>query len=225
MSFLFVKMPNYTYARSQGRNRFGGRRHSRYVTKGYLKAVIGTPESKFLDRNNTPFTIPSTMTTSNTFSLNNMITQGPSQYQRIGNEVSNKSLHVRLNLARAATVDSLVRVIIFWNIDGLDLGDSANTNLLALNTAGNAYISPLNKNYGKSFWVRYDRTYTLAAGQSQLVVDEIWRKLKCKTEWNIAEPPAITRNQLYITFISNQTVAGNQPTASFYARLNYMDVN
>lgn len=221
MSFLFVKMPNYTYARSQGRNRFGRRRYGPLVTKGYLKAVIGTPESKFLDVTPASFTIPATLSTSSTFVLNDII-QGPGQNERIGNEVSNKSLHVRLNLARAATVDSLVRVIIFWNIEGQNQPPSL---LLQNNTAGNAYISPLHKNYGKSFWVRYDRTYTLAAGQSQLVVDEIWRKMKAKTEYASTETGQITRNQLYITFISNQTVAGNQPTCTFYSRLNYMDVN
>lgn len=219
-------MPNYTYARSQGRNRIGRRRYGRYVTKNYLKAVIGTPEPKFIDYPLASFLASSTLAASSTFLLN-YIRLGTSDTGRIGNQITNKSLHVRLNMARPAALDAMVRVIIFWNMDA---DNTPNTNLLQDNTAGNAYISPLNKDFGKSFWVRYDRTYTLAAGQTQLVVDEIWRKLKCVTEYtgdptpeNPGAQPTITKNALYITFISNQVTSDNFPSCSMYARLNYMD--
>ncbi len=214
-------MPNSTYARSQGRNRFGRRYHGRFVTKGYLKAIVGVPETKYLDTYVAPIAATSQIgiaPTATTFAINN-IPSGTEPSQRIGEEVSNRSFHIRLNIQRAA-VDSLVRVIIYWNKDG---AAQAPSNLLENNTAGEAYQSPLNKNYGKSFWVRFDKTYSIAAGQTQLVVDEIWRRTKCKTEYN-ASAINITANQLLISFISNQTQPANQPLISFTSRVNYMDV-
>lgn len=213
-------MPNTTYARSQGRNNFGRRRHSKYVTKGYLKAIVGVPETKWQNALLAPISAPNTILVSGAAApviLNN-ISQGTGQQNRIGNQVSNKSLHIRLDIARAA-VDSILRVIIFWNLDG-----SANpvTNLLENNVAGAAYQSPLNKEYGKSFWVKFDKSYSIAAGQTQLVVDEIWRKLKCTTEYDEV-PGTITANALYIAFISNQATVANQPLFSFTSRLTYLD--
>lgn len=220
-------MPNTTYARSQGRNHFGRRRYSRYVTKGYLKAIVGVPESKWL--NTTQGTLGPLAVANNfnfTYNLNN-VPQGTTQNQRIGDVISNKSLHIRLDIARAA-VDSLVRVIVFWYKDG--------SNPLASNPiplpsviAGNlletaSYQSPVNKDQGGSYWIKFDKTYSIAAGQTQLVVDEIWRKLKCQTEFVSDTVSAQTSNGLYITAISNQADAANQPLMTFTARLTYLDL-
>lgn len=209
-------MPNTTYARSQGRNRFSRRRYGRYVTKGYLKAVVGVPENKWLNVTQAPTAIPATGLN---VQLNNIGT-GTSQSSRIGNEVSNKTLHMRLDIARGA-VDSLLRVIIYWYLDG-----SVATPESILEDVN--YQSPLNKVNGKSFWVKFDKTYSIASGQTQLVVDEIWRKLKCKTEYSTPgdQPnlPVTTANALYVLFISNQATVANQPILSFTNRLTFLDV-
>lgn len=216
-------MPNVTYARSQGRNRFGRRRYGPLVTKGYLKSIIGVPESKWINTVVAPTAVPSTIPTGPPDAQNtclNLISQGTTQSTRIGNEVSNRSLHVRLLLQRAA-VDSVVRVIIFWCIDGYVASGALISNLLE---DPSSWQSPLNKDYGKSFWVRFDRTYTLAAGQTQLQVEEVWRKLKCKTEYALDTSNIPSHNALYMVAISNQTVLANQPLISYTARLNYMDL-
>ncbi len=206
-------MPNTTYARSQGRNRFSRRRYSKYVTKGYLKAIVGVPESKWLNTVYPPTPVLSTFS----FTPLNALLQGTTQSTRIGNEVSNKSIHIRLDIARAA-VDSLVRIILFWNLDGTQ---PTTNNLLETNTS---YQAPLNKDYGKTFWVKFDKTYSIAAGQTQLVVDEVWRKLKCKTEYINDTSSDASANALYMGYISNQATAANQPILSFTARLTYLDV-
>lgn len=208
-------MPDYTYGRSTGRNRFGRRRYGRYVTKGYLKAIVGVPESKWFNVVRAPAVVGPTLGAGTSFPLN-LMPQGTTQSTRIGTEISNKSLHVRMDIARAA-VDSLLRVIIFWNLDGVTSND-----LLLENPA--SYQSPLNKDYGKSFWVKFDKTYTIAAGQTQLVVDEVWRKLKCKTEFTDDATTVPSQNALFITAISNQATVANQPIWSFTSRLTYMDV-
>lgn len=211
-------MPNATYARSQGRNHFGRRRYGKYVTKNYLKAVVGVPESKWLNT----FRIPPAPVTNIFQSVSlSQIPQGTTQSTRIANEITNKSIHIRLDIARQ-TVDSLVRIILFWHLDGLIVGAAnPDTNLLE---NPNSYQSPLNKDYGKSFWVKFDKTYSIAAGQTQLVVDEIWRKLKCKTEYTDDAVTTISANDLRLGWISNQSTAANQPNLSFTARLTYLDV-
>lgn len=206
-------MPNSTYGRSQGKNM---RRRSRtpFVTKRYLKQVIGTPETKWYN-----YTYASTAVTNagQIVDLSGGITQGVGVSQRVGNEITNKSMHMRLDLTRAA-VDSFVRIIIFWYLDG-NLTPPIVGNVLQ--TA--SYQSPLNKDFGKSVWVKFDKTYTLAAGQTQLQVDEIWRKLKCKTEFN-SGTTFTNNNNLYLLAISNQSVLANQPLLSFTNRLTYLDV-
>lgn len=227
-------MPNTTYGRSNGRN-FRRRNHSRYVTKGYLKAVVGSPESRWMD-----FLIaPTPITSSGTiFNLNSPFpptTTTPTTPLGglRGSEISNKSLHMRLSLRRQ-TVDSFLRIIIFWNLDGLDSPPTVapvGSGVVGweggiLTTAD--YQSPLNKYNGKSFWVKFDKTYTLAAGQTQLQVDEIWRKLKCQTEYQPLQGTTggdAQRNSLHLLAISDQVTAENQPTLEYYSRISYMDVN
>lgn len=207
-------MPNYTPRRAMGRSHWGHRRGGRYVTKGYLKSVIGTPEVKFFDvtRPINPVTAAGLV-----LGLNDNVTAGVGPNSRIGTEVSNKSLHIRMSMARGA-VDSFLRIIVFWYLDG-SVGAGTITNILQ--TA--AYDSPLNKLNGKSFWVKYDCTFTLAAGQTQLQTEEIYRQLRCKTEYdNTTNIPL--NNSLGILYISNQTVAANQPLLQLYSRLTYLDV-
>lgn len=206
-------MPNTTYGRSMGRNP-RRRYHGKYVTKNYLKAIVGVPEVKWVNSVLPPTPVPDTGIIGN---LNLGISPGTGESARIGNEVTNKSLHMRLDIARGA-VDSLLRIIIFWYLDGIEI--SSPTPATILETV--SYQSPLNKTNGKSFWVKFDKTYTIAAGQTQLQVDEIWRKLKCKTEYAESDNP--TNNSLHILYISNQSTTANQPIFSYTNRLNYLDV-
>lgn len=215
-------MPFTTYARSQGRNRFGRRRYGPLVTKGYLKSIIGVPEVKWVNTVLVPTPVDSLGTLYNL----NAIALGTTESTRIGNEVSNKSLHLRLDLARGP-VDALVRIIILWWKDGNTTTaiapPSPPTPSTILETV--SYQSPLNKTYGKSMWIKFDKTYTIAAGQTQLIVDEIWRKLRCKTEYvEGTATTSQTANSLYLLAISNQSTVANQPLFSFTSRLNYMDV-
>ncbi len=216
-------MPNVTYARTQGQNRFGRRRYSRYVTKGYLKAVVGVPESKYLDT-----VVGSQVDTIPRITLLNAIAPGTTSNTRIGNQVSNKSLHIRLSLNRG-NYDAYVRVIIFWWKDGV-AGPTAADILQDVSGGIANYQSPLNKNNGKSFWVRFDRTYALAAGQTQLQVDEIWRRLKCQSEYNTPETNTFPdANSLNIMFVASPRPLTPpnpvlDPTYNFYSRLTYLDV-
>lgn len=215
-------MPNATYARSQGRNNFGRRRYGKYVTKGYLRSIVGVPESKWINTVQAPLAVDN----NNTYCFNlNTIPQGTTQSSRVGDAVTNKSIHVRLDIARV-TVDSLVRVIIFWLKDGVVSPGGTVTPQIAfanlLETS--SYQSPLNKDQGKSYWVKFDKTYSIAAGQTQLIVDEVWRKLKCTTEYSNDTTSLSTVNALYIGAISNQATAANQPLMSFTARLTYLDL-
>lgn len=218
-------MPNQTYARTQGRNRFGGRRRGNLVTKGYLRAVIGPMETKWYNSfNATPnVQVPSAGTI---FNLNFPINTGNTQNTRIGNQITNRTLHMRLDIARAASVDSLCRVIIFWWLDGSGQVTPTPSQILEDATIA-PYRSPLNKEFGKSFWVKFDRLYTLAAGQTQLQTDEIWRKLKCTTEFNddptSSNPTGVTQNSLHMLVVSNQATAANQPLFNYTSRLTFTD--
>lgn len=206
-------MPNATYARKRSRN-FPRRRYSKYVTKNYLKAVVGEPEKKWFDVNG----ISTAVTNTGNLAQLNGIPPGTTSSNRVGNEVSNQSLFMRIDIARGA-VDSLLRFVILWWYDGNAAAVPTITDILQ--TA--SYNSPLNKVNGMSFKVKYDCTYTLAAGQTQLQVDEIYRKLKAKSEY----APTLntnTANTLYLLTISNQATVANQPTLTYYSRLNFMDL-
>lgn len=200
-----------TYGKSHGRTYRSHGRGSKYVTKGYLRAIVGSPETKWVNLSLARAPISTTFNPT----LLNSVPQGTGQSQRIGDEVTNKSVQIRLDILRGA-VDSFLRVILFWALDG-----STATPSDILETQ--SYQSPLNKNQGKSFWVKFDKTYALAAGQSQAQVDEIWRQLKCKTEYE-AGSIVINQNSLYLAFISDQATTANQPQVSFTSRVVYLDM-
>lgn len=199
-------MPDYTPGRSSGRN-FSHYRMSRPKP----------PEQKWFNTTIAPSPVLASLATLPApNSILNPIPQGVTQSSRIGNEVHNRSVHIRLLLQRAA-VDAVVRIIIVWNLDG----SVTNPNLLLEDNTN--FQSPLNKDYGKSFWVRFDKTYTLAAGQSQLQVDEIWRAVKCTTEYTDDGTTTPSANSLWLLAISNQATTANQPLLSYIARLTYTD--
>lgn len=218
-------MPNNTYARTQGRNRFSRRKYSRYVTKGYLRAVVGVPENKWVDIPTASYPI---MSTPPQLLLLNPISEGTSPNERVGSTVSNKSLHLRLSLSRGQ-FDTFVRIIIFWWLDGTRTDPATPIPItpdMILETVN--FQSPLNRANGKSFWVKFDRTYSLASGQSALQVDEIWRRLKCQSEYPVNEPPLPadnqpTSNSLHLLALSTIGSEEAAPILQFHSRLTYLD--
>lgn len=215
-------MPNQTYGRSHGRSHFGRRNYSRYVTKGYLRAIVGKPESKWFNTNVAPAAVGAALNAGSVYAFPlNQIPQGITQSTRIGDAVSNKSLHIRLDIQRAA-VDAIVRVIVFWYLDGNTATTPVPPSLLLEDPAN--YRSPLNKDQGKSFWVKFDKTYSVASGQTAIQVDEVWRKLKCQTEYTSDAESTPSNNTLYIAALCNQTTVANQPLMSFTSRITYLDL-
>lgn len=221
-------MPNSTYARSMSHKR---RQHYRtnLVTKGYLRAIVGNPEKKWFNTQLLPTSVPDTGIIQSLTDL----TQGVGDSQRIGDTVTIHSNLNRLSIERGS-VDAFLRVIMFrWqdqlvtttppNIPTVDQILENNPDLVT----PPSYQSPLNKNYGKSFKVMFDKTYTIAAGQSQLQVDKIYRSNRYQVEFTdllIGQGTVTTTNGTFLLYISNQSVEANQPLFSFIHRITYTDV-
>lgn len=157
-----------------------------------------------------------TQNSSTIYPLNGGITQGVGQSQRVGDLVQNKELLIRLDVTRVA-VDSIVRVIVFWCKDGASpTGSDLLENAFS-------YLSPLNKNQSMTYWVEYDDSFTLLAQEKSIQLRHIYRKLRCKTQFESALT-TINQNQLNIMFISNQSTVANQPTVNMISRITYTDL-
>jgi hypothetical protein len=215
-------MPSQTYARTQGRNYNHRSDAGRLVTHRELEEIVGKPEWKWLDTRPPSVVIPLT----GTLILLNGIPEDTGPNGRIGVQVSNKSSHMRFTLSSATATTSYVRVIMFWALDGNFLDPATPITIAASNLLqdGTDYLSPLNKENGKSFRVRYDQTFAFAPGQMTAQVQEVYREFICDTEYSSdANPPSnITSNALYILFLPTNAGAAST-TLNLYHRLNYID--
>lgn len=216
-------MPNSTYAKSQTRQR----RHHRsgpLVTKRYLRAIIGSPEKKWFNVNQgSPNGMGVSTITGDIYPLD-QVAQGTGDNNRIGDTISLQSIQMRLDLART-TADGVLRVILFrW----MQRATPTVANILeAPLFATQQYQQPINKNYGKSIKVLFDKTYTLATGQTQLQTDKIYRKAKYQTEFDSGT--AESMNGTYLLFIGSpinvaSPTAAQFPVYSFTSRITYTDV-
>nr|WAE42885.1 MAG: capsid protein [Cressdnaviricota sp.] len=170
------------------------------------------PEAKWLDTT----LLPLTPTTTPTLTNLSLIVQGPGQNQRIGDAIRGDSQFYRMTLARG-TVDCFVRVIHFiWKADDMPTAGEILANPALV-------VSPLNRDYSKTYHVQRDDLYTLANGESQLQVKkEFWdngRTIKYSADASTAQ----TMNQVYVLFMSDQAAGATAPALNYYHRFSFMD--
>lgn len=245
----FARMGTYRRANFAARRRVGSRfrRRSIFRTGGNYNQVLALPrslamsqgpEKKYHDTSSlaatTLWTVgASSMVTNATTSqlalLNNM-QLGTSGVQRIGRQVTIKSLYLRIGANAASTGSAgILRLLCVWDTQangavfaGGDLFEDANANGII--------VSPLNMSNRERFRVVMDKTYNLG-GQGAVdgvgpdtIHIEKFKKMNTVVTYNGGNAGTIAdiaTNALYLVFVS--TVFTAAPLTSVYARIRFTD--
>lgn len=191
------------------------RHHSKYVTERELKNLIGSPERKWF---NTISTSAAVTTAGQIFKLDTIV-QGTGDSDRIGDTISVHSIFARFRaqVSTTAPTDAVIRVIWFrW------LQASTPTVANILETAN--YLSPLNKNYGKSIIVMSDKLHTLTAGNNSTIARKKFKKDRYQVEYDSVSQSTTNGTWLLVISDNSNIPAGSSPSYVQYTRLTYTDV-
>nr|QTE03450.1 MAG: coat protein [Anser anser CRESS-DNA-virus sp.] len=192
-------------------------RHAKYVTERELKNLIGSPERKWFNTLNTAAQVT---TAGNIFKLDSIV-QGTGDSDRIGDTISVHSIfsRARFQVSQTVPTDAVIRVIMFrW------LQASTPTLLNILEGASPTYLSPLNRNYGKSIIVMSDKLITLTAGNNSTIARKKFKKDRYQVEYDATTQ--VTTNGTWLLVISdnNNVPANSPPSFTQLTRLTYTDV-
>ncbi len=182
----------------------------------YIKKQLNS-EDKYLDTTNGGFT----QTNTATLVLLNGLNLGTTATTRTGQSIKAVDLQYTFVLAcNTAATNSYLRVIIFRDESPNAAAPTA-SNLL--NSGGN-FLSPRNVAYNERFHVFYDQLYGVCVNGPSNKVESGIKGLGFHTIFNTGDTGLIadiTKNSLYVLFLSNETTNGM--TVSYYFRFSFVD--
>lgn len=182
----------------------------------HTNPVYPRPEVKALDVSSTTASIDNA--TGLVTSLNS-IPVGTGPTQRIGNQVSIKSIYYQyvLNFG-TGPVPNAIRHLVVW--DRQSNGAAALMNQVL--TAGSDFlVAPLSLAYRDRFTVLVDERTTLSPNGDQIRFCSGFRKINQRCDF-IGNPIPTTGN-LFSIFVSDETVVANEPTVYFTYRVRFID--
>lgn len=170
------------------------------------------------------------------YCLNGMLRGVAGGNERIGNEVMNRSINIKIT-AKAQTTESWLRVIIFrdpiTDLNAPVLSEIL-TNLTAV-TFADAYTAQRNHNFFKKgvYKLYYDKTFSMKVGGGSTNIAEpiaitINKRLNFKTHYatsNNGDVTDIVKNGLFMLLVSNKQQASiaEAPATSFHSKLLFTD--
>jgi len=188
-------------------------RHHKIHHHRHVEIMSPDPEPKWFDIIGLPITNPTTTPT--VVLLNNPV-QGVGQNQRIGDQIHCDSQYYRMTMARG-TVDAFFRLIFFvWKADDVPTASEILQDPASI-------VSPLNRDYSKTFHILRDDTFTLANGESQLQIKKDYWPCHLNSKFTSDGSTSLTMNQLYVLFMSDQPTITTAPIINFYHRLTFTD--
>lgn len=228
--------------RKHGGNKPVRQRQMRRAIRSVVKR-IPRPQLKYLDAfGNTTITSGGNFAELICLAQNNSISSGPqsnivqgfTQNNLIGYKGKWNSYQYRCSLSRASLTptDSFVRMISFiWKPSELTGSGAPNDptifqildNGLSATADQFTYLSPYSREWAKQYRIIADKTYTVAQGQTELVLDKFYKKMHIPfTAFAPIETgTTLTSNVPYIFFIWSTGTAATQPVINFWPRLSY----
>lgn len=151
------------------------------------------------------------------------ITQGTQVTQRLGQQVTLKSIDLRMSFSINANVNQAqIRCILFLDKQGYNA--AAVTDVLQAGLVGTSYtdICPYEWNYRKRFRILHDEVVPLAKGGSNAYS---FRHLKLGLNINSQHIGASTTftNQIYLIFIGSETNVLNISSFQYHSRIEFTD--
>lgn len=234
----------YTPA-GMGMARYGSQlsrgRGSRYGRRGYtdlfqnqnlrMDPVYPRPEVKAIDvplgSSANPNSIPLGGTGTGTFAVLNGMAQGTGLGQRLGNQLSTKSVYYQyvLNFG-TGPVPNAIRHLLVWDKQPNGLSPLS-TDVLGSNqstTTVDFITAPMNLSNRDRFVILADERTTLSPNGDQIRIMTGFRKINQRTDFG-PSTAASTPNTgaLCLIFFSDETVTANQPTVYGTWRVRYID--
>lgn len=231
-----VKRSRYTMVPGYARgNLYSNRRGGRYGRRGYrspfsnrsqhMNPVYPRPEVKALDSNAPVANIDNAGTL--IFLLNGLVS-GTGLTERIGNQISTKSVYWQyvLNFG-TGPVPNAIRHILFWDKQP-NATQPAATDLLAQDTTGgNLLTAPLNLTNRDRFVILADERTTLSPNGDQIRIMTGFRNINQRTTYPAPADGSVndfpSTGALFALFISDETVTANEPNVYGTWRVRYID--
>lgn len=211
------------YARSGGRGRRGNYRQKFNTYNTNMSPVYPRPEVKNIDYQAGSLAAPFSILADGTnMYVLNQIAPGSAGTQRIGRQVSTKSVYYQfvLNFGTGA-VPNAIRHILFW--DKAANGDPAPASAADVLSNSAMYIaSPLSLANSKRFVILADDRFTLSPNGEQIKIVNGFRKINQLTEYNDTNNNPMT-GALLLLLISDEVVTANQPTCYGIWRTRFID--
>lgn len=215
------------YARrsaTQGRgNRYGRRRYQdpfMSIMRTRTNPVYPRPEVKWTDTElgtiAAPVSIDNVGTTNQCI---NLLSQGSGPSSRLGSQVATKSVYYQfvLNFGQGP-VPNAIRHILYWDRQS----NAAVAPSTALLSAASLITSPMNLANRDRFVILADDRVTLSPNGDQIKVINGFRKINQLTNYTVAGTTP-QNGALNVLFISDESVAANEPTIYGTWRVRYID--
>jgi len=168
-----------------------------------------------------------TVGTAGAITLFNGLVQGLDNVNRIGRQVTNKSIYQRMtiNVGAGAAANQNLRLMLMWVKDP---SQTAPTLTTVFGTATPGVNQMMNLNYRNDYVVLLDKTYTLSplSGGPSCRFDKIYKKCNMKTIYNANNTGGISdieAGALYIVLLSDVAIAGNGPNVTIQSRVRFVD--
>lgn len=162
--------------------------------------------------------------------LLNGIAPGSGLDQRIGRQVTLKSIQIRfqVNVTSGTGVDQVSRVLVVYDRQS---NAAAPTTANIISAAGTGYdvLRPKNLDNRKRFKILMDRTFYLnASGESNSgVCFNFYRRLRHPMEFNAGVAGTIAdivSGSIYVVCVGNQAVGATAGQMTYFSRVRYVDV-
>lgn len=219
-----MAVTGYRRSATQGRgNRYGRRRYQdpfMSIMRTRTDPVYPRPEVKWIDVEigsiAAPTSIDSSGTTTQTI---NVTTQGTGNSARLGSQIAVKSVYYQfvLNFGTGAT-PNVLRHILYWDRQS----NSATASAATVLSATALVTSPMNLQFRERFVILADDRITLSPNGEQIKVINGFRKINQLANYNSASTTP-QNGALNVLFISDESVAANEPTIYGTWRVRFMD--
>lgn len=223
----YVPRPISSYGRYSSRNRVSSRRSGSYRDKftifnTHTSPVYPRPEVKFFDNTFGTLAAPTTIpATGAAIQCVNDVPEGTTPSTRTGQTIAAKSVYYQYVINFGATqTPTVVRHVLIWDRQSLGV---VPTIAGVFSDTASLVTSPLNLQNRERFVVLADDRTTLSPNGDQIFFRSGFRKINQKAVFPTVTINIPSTGALSVIFISDNSVAGEEPTVYGTWRTRFMD--
>jgi len=195
-------------------------RKNKQEIKQIVRSMVNKPvEIKYFDQ----YQISTSVTASGTITNISDITRGNDVTQRIGNQVTLKSIHFRVGMyLNANATQTALRILVIQDTFGTNAPAVTDVLETAFLSSYYSEIAPYYWDYRKRFKILKDDVTYLCKNSD---TSGVFKEYNIKLGFNSQHIGASTtfKNQVYLLLVSNESNALNLPVVNIHSRLLFTD--